>query len=128
MGGKGIKKEEKKVEDPRAAPARENGKLGGRPRSEATLRTLAARDYISKELQKNLVPIVAQAIRDAIDPNDAKARKDAREWLGDRGWGKAVQAVVMADEDGLATPITEEERATVNNVLQRILEGDISDS
>jgi hypothetical protein len=70
--------------------SRENGKKGGRPVSEATLRAQAAREYISKQLQENLAPIVNRAITDAIS-GDAKERKDAREWLADRGWGKATQ-------------------------------------
>lgn len=71
--------------DGRARTSAENGKKGGRPVSEATLRAQAAREYISSEMEKSLAPIVAKAINDAILGNS-----DARNWLSDRGWGKAA--------------------------------------
>lgn len=64
--------------------ARANGMKGGRPKSEATLRAQAARDYISKQIEDSLAPIVAKAITQAME-GDAKAR----DWLSDRSWGKA---------------------------------------
>lgn len=66
--------------------SRENGKLGGRPPSEATIRTQKAREFISEQLEASLPPIVAKAITQAMEGNN-----EARMWLSDRGWGKATQ-------------------------------------
>lgn len=72
----------------------------GRPKSEATIRTQAARDYISLQMKDSLAPIVAKAITQAIEGD-----KDARAWLSDRAWGKPVQPNVLEDEDGKTVPI-----------------------
>ncbi len=111
-----------------AVASAQNGKLGGRPISMSRLRAIAARDYIAKELQKNLVPIVNQAIHDATHSSDSTARKHAREWLADRGWGKAVTAIALTDEEGNTTEVTEAQREQVNSLLHGILEGDLEDS
>lgn len=74
--------------DKRAETSAENGKMGGRPVSEATLRTQFARDYISKQVEDSLGAIVAKAITMAIEGNEG-----ARNWLSDRAWGKAQQAI-----------------------------------
>lgn len=87
--------------DKRNETSPNNGKLGGRPISEATLRAQLARDYISAEIEKSLAPIVARAINDAI-LGDYKAR----EWLSDRGWGKAIETIVTEGENGEKLPIT----------------------
>ena len=67
-----------------AEASRENGKLGGRPKSEATIRTQLAREYISLQMKDSLPAITAKAITQAIE-GDYKAR----EWLSERSWGKA---------------------------------------
>lgn len=87
--------------DKRSETSAENGKKGGRPISEATLRAQLAREYISGEVEKSLAPIVAKAINDAI-LGDYKAR----EWLSDRGWGKAVETIVTEGPEGEKLPIT----------------------
>lgn len=71
----------------------------GRPKSEATLRSQAARDYISKQMADSLAPIVAKAITQAMEGD-----KYAREWLSDRAWGKPVQRNEIEDEEG--NPLT----------------------
>jgi hypothetical protein len=77
-----------------ADASRENGKLGGRPKSEATIRSQLAREYISLQLKDSLPAIVAKAITQAIEGNS-----EARNWLSDRGWGKAPINLGV-DEDG----------------------------
>jgi hypothetical protein len=74
--------------------ARENGKKGGRPLSEATIRAQLAREYISKQVEDSLAPIVAKAITQAME-GDAKAR----DWLSDRSWGRAPINLGV-DDDG----------------------------
>ncbi len=66
----------------------ENGKKGGRPKSEATIRTQAARDYISLQVADSLSEIVEKAITQAIE-GDYKAR----EWLSNRAWGKPLESI-----------------------------------
>lgn len=75
--------------DKRSETSAKNGELGGRPVSEATIRTQMAREYISLQLKDSLSPIVAKAITQAIE-GDAKAR----DWLSERAWGKAPQPLV----------------------------------
>ncbi len=87
--------------DKRSETSAENGKKGGRPISEATLRTQAAREYISLQVKDSLGPIVAKAITQAME-GDYKAR----EWLSDRAWGKSVETFVTEDETGEKLPIT----------------------
>lgn len=87
--------------DKRSETSAENGKKGGRPISEATLRAQAAKEYISKQTADSLGAIVAKAVTQAIE-GDYKAR----EWLSDRGWGKAVETIVTEDEFGEKQPIT----------------------
>lgn len=124
----GEKEKTEKV-DGRSKSSAENGKKGGRPISISRIRAIAARDYISKELQKNLVPIVSQAILDASgrggSSTSARERNDARNWLSDRAWGKAVAAIALTDEDGNTNDITAEQKEKINEVLHNILEGDI---
>lgn len=88
-------------EDKRSETSAENGKKGGRPISEATLRAQAAKEYISKQITDSLGAIVAKAITQAIE-GDSKAR----DWLSDRGWGKAIETIVTEDENGEKQPIT----------------------
>ena len=54
------------MKDNRSKTSAENGKKGGRPVSESVIRALKARDYISAEVEKQMSPIVARAINDAI--------------------------------------------------------------
>lgn len=79
--------------DKRAETSADNGKLGGRPVSDATIRAQAARDYISKQVEDSLSAIVAKAIVQAIEGN-----ADARHWLSDRSWGKAPINLGVDDE------------------------------
>lgn len=74
--------------DRRSETSAKNGELGGRPVSEATLRTQLAREYISEQLKDSLAPIVAKAITQAME-GDSKAR----DWLSERAWGKAPQPI-----------------------------------
>lgn len=79
--------------------SRENGKLGGRPVSQATIRAHEAKDFISEQVKNNLAPIVNKAVQQAIEGDDK-----ARTWLSDRAWGKPLQSVTATDEDGNPTP------------------------
>lgn len=81
------------MKDERSKTSAENGKKGGRPLSEATIRAQIARDYISKQVEDSLGPIVAKAITQAIEGNS-----EARNWLSDRAWGKAPINLGVDDE------------------------------
>lgn len=70
--------------DKRSETSADNGKLGGRPISPATLIAQASRLYIAEQVEKSLSPIVARAINDAV-----LGDHQARQWLSDNGWGKA---------------------------------------
>lgn len=74
--------------DKRSETSADNGKLGGRPVSEATIKAQLAREYIAEHVKQSLEPIVAKAINDAILGDDK-----ARAWLSDRAWGKPIQAL-----------------------------------
>ena len=87
--------------DKRSTTSADNGKKGGRPVSEATLRAQIARDYISSEVERNLEPIVTKAIKQAKDGD-----KYAREWLFDRAHGKSTQP--LSGPDG--TPLFDNEQ------------------
>lgn len=78
------------------------GKREGAGRKKGTSAILAekARAYIAEQLAANLAPIVEKAIEQA-----KVGDKSARDWLSDRGWGKATQAIVTEDEDGKRIPI-----------------------
>ncbi len=79
--------------DERSKTSADNGRKGGRPQSEATIRAQLAREYISEQLQKSLEPIVAKAINDSI-----LGDRYAREWLSSYAWGKpAINLGVDAD-------------------------------
>jgi hypothetical protein len=87
--------------DRRSETSAINGILhGGRPKSEATIRTQMARDYIAKQLEKDLPALYSSIAAKALD-GDVAAFKE----LCDRGWGKPVQAIVGKDEEGNDTPI-----------------------
>lgn len=83
--------------------AQRGGKREGAGRKKGLASILAdkARDYIAEQIDKELKPIVEKAIEQA-KAGDYKAR----EWLSERGWGKAVQAIVTKDEEGNDLPIT----------------------
>lgn len=84
------------MSDKRSKTSAENGKLGGRPPSEATIRTQLAREYISEQLKKNLPSIVSKAITQA-KAGDPKAR----DWLSERAWGKAPQPLTGDNGEAL---------------------------
>jgi hypothetical protein len=79
--------------DGRSQTSSDNGKKGGRPVSQATVRTQAARDYISQQMQASLAPIVAKAITQAMEGNG-----DARDWLSSYSWGKPQQSIDLTSE------------------------------
>lgn len=86
--------------DARSKTSAENGKKGGRPISQATLRTQEAREYISKQLQDSLAPIVAMAITQAI-----KGETEARKWISEYSWGKPAINLGV-DEDGMPLKVS----------------------
>jgi hypothetical protein len=86
--------------DKRSETSAENGRKGGRPVSEATIKAQLAREYIAEHLKQSLEPIVAKAINDAILGNDS-----ARKWLSDRAWGMPKQDVGFTDTEGNDVPI-----------------------
>ena len=95
--------------DGRSLTSAKNGKNGGRPVSEATLKAMAARLYIAQEVEKSLTPMVAKAINDAVLGNH-----EARKWLSEYAWGKP--AINLGTDEsgkpfliGLATDDEEEE-------------------
>ncbi len=96
---------EKKETEPELENLNKSGHGGarpgaGRPKSEATIRAQAARDYISKQVADSLGPIVAKAITQAMEGD-----KYAREWLSDQAWGKPVQRNTVEDDEGNIVPI-----------------------
>jgi hypothetical protein len=93
--------------------SKENGKKGGRPVSEATIRAQLARQYIAEQVKKSLEPIVAKAINDAI-----LGDKYAREWLSDQGWGKPTQ---MVEHSGELALIDEDARDKAVRAIQELL-------
>ena len=105
------------MKDNRSKTSAENGKKGGRPVSESVIRALKARDYISAEVEKQMSPIVAKAINDAI-----LGDKHAREWLSDRAWGKPIASIAVTNEDGIV--IDDDYQAKTEAILARILGGD----
>jgi len=60
----------------------------GRPKGFAALEAERARIMICEKLQTEFMPIVDMAITQAKEGN-----KDAREWLTDRAFGKAVNVI-----------------------------------
>ena len=83
--------------------AQRGGKREGAGRKKGVASILAdkARDYIAQQGENSRKEIVDKAIEQA-KVGDYKAR----EWLSERGWGKAVQAIVTKDEEGNDLPIT----------------------
>lgn len=79
--------------DERSKTSKENGKRGGRPISEATIKAQLAREYIAEQIKESLGAIVAKAITQAIEGNS-----DARNWLSDRAWGKSIQPISGPDD------------------------------
>jgi hypothetical protein len=72
----------------------------GRKKGEATLIAERTRNRIAQEVEKNLPAILGKAIEQAIE-----GQKDAREFLFDRGFGKATQFLMTRDEDGEEVPV-----------------------
>jgi len=83
------------AQDKRSITSAENGKKGGRPVSEATLKAQEARLKLVQRLEAEWVPIVDKAIEQA-KAGDEKARA----WLADRGYGKVTQMIATEDEQG----------------------------
>ncbi len=81
--------------DKRSLTSAQNGKLGGRPKGFAALEAERQRDYVAQVLVKEFAPIVATAVKQA-----KKGDKSAREWLADRAFGKATNAVEVTNPDG----------------------------
>jgi hypothetical protein len=81
--------------------AARDGKLGGRPKSNATIQAQIAREetvlFIKQHLGKILTTLVKKAVK-----GDTLAIKECL----DRGLGKSVQAIVTEDEHGERRPIT----------------------
>jgi len=73
--------------------SRENGKLGGRPKSAATLLTQKIRDYVAQRLEKD-APELYDILMEKARKGDVAAIKE----LFDRGMGKAT--TVVTNEDG----------------------------
>lgn len=67
----------------------------GRKKGFATLESERQRDYVAKVLVKEFKPIVKKAVDQAKDGD-----KSAREWLADRAFGKATNAVEISNPDG----------------------------
>lgn len=86
--------------DRRSLTSAENGRKGGRKKGQATLLAEKAREFIAQELEKNLKPIVLKAIAGA-----KQGKKDDRDWLSNRAWGREVQAFKLEDQDGNAVPL-----------------------
>ena len=71
----------------------EYGKLGGRPKSAATLLTQKIRDYVSERLEKD-IPELYDILMEKARKGDVAAIKE----IFDRGMGKAT--TVVTNEDG----------------------------
>jgi len=81
--------------DQRSLTSADNGKLGGRPKSEATIRTQLARAYIAQEVAANLDKIVTKAVEQAVLGDTS-----ARTWLSEQSWGKPIQRNTLEDDEG----------------------------
>jgi hypothetical protein len=99
--------------DKRSETSADNGKKGGRPVSEATIRAQIARQYIAEQVKKSLEPIVAKAINDAI-----LGSSEARHWLSDQAWGKPTQ---MVEHSGELALIDDEARDKAVRAIQELL-------
>lgn len=99
--------------------SRENGKKGGRPKGYAALEAERQRNFIAEKLEKEFAPIVKKAIKQA-----KAGDKFAREWVTDRAYGKAVQAIDLRGKDG--EPLFDEEtRQKAKQALGLFVNGDI---
>lgn len=90
--------------DGRSKSSAINGKKGGRPLGAVDKRTIEARlqrEYLIEQFEKHLAPIVETALAQAEAGN-----KDARDWLTEHAWGKAVSRQELTGKDGkdLFTP------------------------
>lgn len=81
--------------------SRENGKKGGRPKGYAAIEAERARNLICERLAVELPPILDKAVEQAKQ-GDYKAR----EWLADRGYGKATQFMMTKDGEGNEKEVT----------------------
>lgn len=82
----------------------------GRKKGYASIAAEKARDFICKELDKNLKPIIKKAIEQA-EGGDAVARN----FLFERGYGKVAQAIVTQDEEGNDIPLQTVNVATMSD-------------
>ena len=82
----------------------------GRKVGESTLVSQRVREYIAKALEKELKPIVDQAITDA-----KRGDKAAREWLSDQAMGKPTQPLTGGDGKDLFP--TDTDRAAAAKAL-----------
>ncbi len=74
-----------------------NAKKGGRKKGYSAIAAEKIREYIAQRLGEELPPIVAKAVEQARAGDDR-----ARNWLTDRGLGKAPQSVELTGKDGSA--------------------------
>jgi hypothetical protein len=99
--------------------SRENGKKGGRKKGFPALEAERARLMIAQKLSKDFEPIVNTAIKSA-----KRGDRYARDWLTDRAYGKAVQAIDLRGKDG--KPLFDEEtRKKAKQALGQLLGANI---
>ncbi len=67
----------------------------GRKKGIASIEAEKMHAFIAEKLSQNIGPIVAKAIEQAVDGNQA-----ARDWLSDRALGKPKQGIELTGKDG----------------------------
>lgn len=81
----------------------QSGNPGGQPKGVpdvATMIKMIAREPIDKKTKKTMIEgVLRKAFEDALDGNDK-----ARQFIFDRGWGKAVDKIAMTDSEGRDAP------------------------
>lgn len=81
----------------------QSGNPGGNPKGipdVATMIKMIGREPIDAKSKKTMIEgIVRKAFEDAIAGNDK-----ARQFIVDRGWGKAVDKIAMTDSEGKDAP------------------------
>ncbi len=82
-----------------AAASRENGKLGGRPKSAATISTQIMRAKLCEKLEQHADELFSALLAKALEGDVPAARE-----LMDRAWGKPQQSVVSEDGEGNVVP------------------------
>lgn len=76
----------------------------GRPRGVASIRAQEFREKVMEALEKEARPIIEKAIEQAKEGN-----QQARDWLTDRGIGRAMQALEISGRDGEPLTIPDEQ-------------------